>query len=285
MSLLRRSKENELVNLQNGSSDDHRYSLELSDEELKRYRWMATTAVESEGEMWHAAGLQAGARVVEIGCGPGAMLRELAQIVGESGIAVGVDADPLAVSMAQQELRGFDHADVRLGLAAKSGLVPESFDVVMCRHVLAHNRKEEGERILAHLVSLLVPGGCLYLADVDYDAFRYSHSEPDLNDLEEHYIKFQRARGSNLSVGLQLGDLLRANGLEVERYICGGPVQQLPLGVRFPGWAAREAMMAEGFATPSDIERWNAAFVRQEALGQGPLFFPLGLCIAFGRRV
>ena len=69
------------------------YALRLSDDELGRYRMMAARARDEEGDMWALAGLVPGARVADIGCGPGALLVTLAEVVGPTGHVVGVDAD------------------------------------------------------------------------------------------------------------------------------------------------------------------------------------------------
>jgi SAM-dependent methyltransferase len=82
------------------------YSLQLSDQERMRYRMMAASAADNEAAEWSAAGIGPGARVADVGCGPGAVLRLLADRVGPGGRAVGIDADPAAVSMARQETAG-----------------------------------------------------------------------------------------------------------------------------------------------------------------------------------
>jgi ubiquinone/menaquinone biosynthesis C-methylase UbiE len=80
------------------------YSLALSEVELDRYRIMATTAAADEAAWWAAAGITPGARVADVGCGPGALLAELARTVGPEGRVTGVDAGPAAVDV---------HPDVR----------------------------------------------------------------------------------------------------------------------------------------------------------------------------
>ena len=70
------------------------YALRLSDDELGRYRMMAARARAEEGDLWTAAGIVPGARVADVGCGPGAMLVTLAELVGPTGRVIGVDADP-----------------------------------------------------------------------------------------------------------------------------------------------------------------------------------------------
>ncbi len=55
------------------------YALQLSDEEVQRYRAMAKTAVAAERKLWEAAGISRGAAVADVGCGPGAVAVLLAQ--------------------------------------------------------------------------------------------------------------------------------------------------------------------------------------------------------------
>ena len=259
------------------------YSLKLNEQELLRYRLMAASAAGNEAAEWSAAGIVPGARVADVGCGPGAVLRLLAQRVGIEGQAVGIDADPSAVAMARQQLTGLRQARVQVGQADTTGLEPGAYDVIMCRHVLAHNGRCEAT-IVAHLASLAAVGGCVYLVDVDATALRLTPTLPELQDLGERYREFHRAKGNDLSVGLRLGDLLTDAGLTVERYACRAPVLRVPPGMRPPPWAARDEMVAAGFATGADIERWEEAFARLDAAEHRPWLFPAHF-VAIGRRV
>ena len=259
------------------------YSLKLSEQELMRYRMMATNAADNEAAEWSAAGILPGARIADVGCGPGAILRLLAERVGAEGQAVGIDADPSTVSMARQQTAGLPQVRVQVGQADATDLKRGAYDVVMCRHVLAHNGGRE-EAIVAHLASLAATGGCVYLVDVDATALRFTPSGPELHDLQERYLEFHRARGNDLSVGLRLGDLLADAGLIVERYVCRAPVIRVPPGLRPPSWAARDDMVAEGFATDADIKRWEDAFARLDSAQHRPWLFPATF-VAIGRRV
>ena len=69
------------------------YSLALSDQEVERYRFMAQLARDSEADELAGAGIVPGASVADIGCGPGLMLLELADMVGPSGSVSGVDRE------------------------------------------------------------------------------------------------------------------------------------------------------------------------------------------------
>ncbi|HEV2259901.1 MAG TPA: methyltransferase domain-containing protein [Streptosporangiaceae bacterium] len=270
------------MNGQTRTPGNSSYSLRLSEQELARYRLMAASAADHEAAEWSAAGIRPGARVADVGCGPGAVLRLLAERVGPTGEAVGVDADPSAVAAAERQLADLPQARVLAGQADATGLEPGGFDMVMCRHVLAHNGGHEAA-IVGHLASLAAPGGCVYLVDVDATALRLTHVPPELTDLQERYAEFHRARGNDLSVGLRLGDLLTGAALTVERYACRAPVVRLQPGMRPPSWAARHEMMAQGFATEADIERWAGGFSRLDSAERRPWLFPANF-VAIGRR-
>lgn len=258
------------------------YTLKLSAGELSRYRLMAEYARDTETADWTAAGIGSGARVADVGCGPGAMLRVLAEIVGPTGAAHGVDQDPDAVAAAGEAVAGLGHASARAGSAAASGLEPGSYDSVMCRHVLGHNGGAELE-IVSHLAALARPGGTVVLVDVDGTATRMHPDDPDLADLTDRYLAFHRARGNHLLAGVQLGWLLEQVGLAVEMFRHIGPLMRIPPGLRPAGWAARDALVAAEFAAAEDLLRWERAFARLDLVTPRPWGHVAGF-LAVGRR-
>ena len=258
------------------------YALALSEAELQRYRAMADAARASEADLWGLAGIGAGARVADVGCGPGAMLPALAEAVGDDGSVVAVDGDPGAVAAATAlvEAAGLRNVSVRTGRAEATGLDPNSLDVVMMRHVLAHNGGHE-QAIVDHLAGLLRPGGCVFLVDVDGPATRIRPADPDLEDMTEKYWRFQAARGNDILVGLRLAQLVTAAGLEVLEYRGRYTIMSPPPGLRPPAWAARDAMVGAGIATPDDVARWDAALDGTAAV-HPTIFVPM--FTAVGRR-
>jgi SAM-dependent methyltransferase len=265
-------------------SEGGRYALRLDEGEVERYRMMAEQARAAEADLWELAGIGPGARVADVGCGPGAMLPALSGAVGPDGRVEAVDADPAAVAAARAlaDAAGLENVEVTEGRADRTGLEPGSLDVVMLRHVLAHNGGAE-DAIVAHLATLVRPGGCVYLADVDGTAVRILPEHADLADLAERYLAFRAARGDDNRAGLRLADRLARAGLEVVefhgRYAIGSP----PPGVRPPPWAAREAMLAAGVVTEADVQRWDRAFREIEAAPVRPTVFS-PLFTAVGRR-
>jgi SAM-dependent methyltransferase len=255
------------------------YHLALSDDELDRYRRMAGYAAEDEQLDLAAAGVVPGARVADVGCGPGAMTAVLADRVAPGGQVDGVDGDEGAIAHAVEAVAGRG-ATATVGRADATGLPLGSYDVVMCRHVLAHNGGHE-QQIVDHLTALARPGGAVYLVDVDLTSSQFFPPDPE-RVLAERYADFHAAQGNDPRAGLRLGEWLEAAGCTVERYHAIGRVQRVPLGLRGPTWAAREAMVASGIVTEQDVARTGAAFDRIEASGVRP-WLAIASYVAVGR--
>lgn len=260
------------------------YALDLSEQEVERFRTMAARARVEEAQAWETAGIVTGAAVADVGCGPGAALLEMADVVGPHGSVVGVDADPAAVAVARRlvDQAGVTWARVDEGQADGTGLAPGSVDVAVLRHVLAHNGGRE-QAIVRHLAGLVRPAGCVYLVDVDMTAWRLLGAEPDAVDIMERYVLFHRARGNDTQIGLRLGALLRQAGLEVVEHRGTCAVLPVPVGLRPPPWVARHAMVREGVATQEDVARWQVALERLDAAVERPTMF-LSQFTATGRR-
>jgi ubiquinone/menaquinone biosynthesis C-methylase UbiE len=254
------------------------YVLTLSDAEVARYRFMAQGAARDEREQWTAAGVVEGAGVADVGCGPGAVSSVLATIVGPSGRVLAVDRDPQALALARRVAAeaGVSNVVFSEGTATATGLAPDSVDVVMLRHVLAHNGGREQD-IVDHLATLVRPGGSVYLVDIEATALRVY--PPDVTsvvaELDERYKQFHASLGNDLSVGLRLGELLERAGLEQVDHRGRYQIIRPAPGMRPPAWAARDQMLAAGLIDEADISRWHAEFERLDrAELTFTMFFP-----------
>ncbi|HEV2068602.1 MAG TPA: methyltransferase domain-containing protein [Acidimicrobiales bacterium] len=189
------------------------YALRLGEAERTRYRQMAAAARRDEAERWSRAGVVPGARVADVGCGPGAVLVELARLVGRDGRVIGVEPDPAARAAARQELdaAAVEWAEVVAGTGLATGLELEAWDCVMVRHVLIHTGDAAG-RIVQHLADLLTPGGFLYLVDTDLDGVRTSPADPELEVQHRRYAEFHRSMGNDVRMGPRLPVLLTEAG-------------------------------------------------------------------------
>ena len=263
-------------------ADTRGYPLVLSDDEVERYRLMAEHARAAETDLWELAGFADGATVADVGCGPGALFPAIEEAIGPAGRLFGVDGEAGTVAAAQAlvEANGWANASVRVGRADATGLDVGMFDVVMMRHVLAHNGPSE-QAIVDHLATLVHPGGSVYLVDIDAGGMRLRPSDPDVDDFMAAYWRFHAARGNDLQTGLRLRELLRQAGLDVAAYRGWYNIVEPPPGVRPPAWAAREAMVSAGIAAAEDLARWEQALDRV-GLRQPTIFAPM--FGAVGRR-
>ena len=260
------------------------YTLQLSDAERDRYRLMAAMARENEAELWTLAGIRPGASVADVGCGPGAVLVELARVVGSNGTAVGVEPGAPAREAAREELdaAGFPGVEVREGDGGATGLEPDSWDAVMMRHVLTHTGPA-ADGIVAHLATLLAPGGHLYLVDVDLDAFRCTPRDSALEQQFAAYAEFHRSLGNDTRMGPRLGAMMRTSGLEVVEH--RGFFQRVPgvmVATGGPLASAKDAMIAAGIMTSEDAERWEGERHRFAGIPDAEIFSPV--FVAIGRR-
>ena len=260
------------------------YALKLSEAELARYQRMAEIAAHLERDLWAAAGVKEGAAVADIGCGPGAVSAVLARLVGPTGSVWAVDRNAEFVEAARVTAgrAGVDNVTFGVGGADESGIPPGSVDLVMIRHVLAHNGSRE-QAIVDHAATLVRPGGAVYLVDIDMPAFRLRPPDDALADLNERYRQWHEQQGNDLSVGLRLGELLAAAGLVDVEHHGRYDIFAVPPGFRPPHLAARDALLAAGLASEGDIEGWEAAFRRLDDQQPRPTVF-VPQFFAFGRR-
>jgi len=88
-----------------------------SDEERQRLTDQAALYDASTRQLFVDAGLGAGARVLDVGCGVGDVSLLAASIVGPAGTVVGVDTDArsLAVAEARARSRGLGQITLREG--------------------------------------------------------------------------------------------------------------------------------------------------------------------------
>jgi SAM-dependent methyltransferase len=257
------------------------YALALDPAEVARYRMMAERARAAEAGLWRLAGVGPGARVADVGCGPGALLPLLAAEVAPGGDVTGVDGDPAAVAAATAYTAGVERVSVRQAPADATGLPAGAFDTVTVRHVLAHNGGRE-QAVVDHLATLLRPGGCLYLVDAYGPGIATEPDVPVLAEISERYHAFHARRGNDLRAGLHLAGWLRAAGLEVVDFRGTYQIVAFPPGLRPPAWAARDAMLAAGVVTGADLRRWDRELTELDARPDRPTGF-LPLFTAIGR--
>jgi SAM-dependent methyltransferase len=108
------------------------------------------------------AGVAAGQRVLDVGCGPGPLAAEAAAIVGEERVAAVDPSEPFAEAC-RARLPG---ADVRVAAAESLPFADDTFDIVLSQLVV--NFMADAEAGVAEMRRVAVPGGVVASCVWDY---------------------------------------------------------------------------------------------------------------------
>ncbi len=117
-------------------------------------------------EIVAALPLRPGLRVLEIGCGPGAMARALAHKVGETGAVLGIDRSARAIA---QALAADNPGQLRFRVTSADAFrldpdeAPYHLAVAIRVGALDGRHPEIEAAALAAIADALVPGGCLFI--------------------------------------------------------------------------------------------------------------------------
>jgi SAM-dependent methyltransferase len=116
------------------------------------------------------------ARVLEIGCGTGAIARELARSPGV-GEVLGVDPSPILLARARELSAGIDSVSFQEADGRRLALPDAAFDAVVLHRVLSHVPGPED--VLAEAYRVLRRGGRLAVFDGDYATITLATGDAD----------------------------------------------------------------------------------------------------------
>jgi ubiquinone/menaquinone biosynthesis C-methylase UbiE len=140
------------------------FSMPHAVRELERLAVQARNLAAHTAVLFRRAGIRAGHRVLDLGCGPGDVALIAAEIVGPGGHVVGVDRSPAAVAAARDRARLAGHLNVTFKLGDVSNLtIPGEFDVIVGRLVLVD--LQDPMRALRDLRKYLRPQGLMVLQE------------------------------------------------------------------------------------------------------------------------
>ena len=165
-----------------------------------------------------AVPVRTGQAVLEVGCGTGVVVRELAACVGARGRVVGVDPSRWLVRAAGRFLGGHPRRHritLRVAPGQQLPFAADRFDVTVAVTVLLH--VADPLAVVKEMVRVTRPGGLVAVQDQDFGTVALAHPDRALTDLilggvaariyEEPYS------------GRRLPGLLRTAGLERVRLL------------------------------------------------------------------
>lgn len=201
------------------------YLLGTSDEELERLRFQHELWGPVTGAFLERAGLAAGQRVLDLGCGPGFLLEDLAAKVGPGGCLVGVDPSPRWEALLRERFGADPRVELVRGSVEQLELEPASFDLIVCRWVFCFLPDPAGA--VGRLARALAPGGVLAIQDYNHEGISLFPASPGFEAAVRATRTWFAESGGDTWIGPKLPRHLRAAGLEVlplnSTVLSGGP--------------------------------------------------------------
>lgn len=220
--------------------------------------------------------LRPGMAILDVGCGPGTITLDLAEVVGASGRVVGVDASQAAVAAARAEAarRGDDRTSFAVADCCALTEKDATYDVVHAHQLLQH--LGDPVAALREMARVTTPGGLVAARDVDYATMTWYPDSAGLTRWLTTYRALARANGGEPDAGRRLRGWALAAGLRDVRATASAWSYGTPEETTWwaGAWAERAtesdfaAQAVElGLATPADLAAIAAAW---RAWGEHP---------------
>jgi ubiquinone/menaquinone biosynthesis C-methylase UbiE len=266
------------------------YAMGHTDRERRRLGLQASVINPLTDTFLRRAGISAGMRVLELGCGIGEVSLMAARLVGPHGHVHCLDIDPAALNIAQERIRSAAHDHVSFEQSDINDHRPaRTYDAVIGRHILIH--VPDAPAVLRRAVSEVHAGGVV--AFQEYDLSFYTRGYPEMPlafRTQELVCEFFRKGVPRPNIGAQLFHLMQEAGLpppecRSECVMDGGPHSPMYEWLAETVRSLLPRMEALGIATAADVDPDTLEHrLRQEATGaRGAVVGPT-LIGAFARK-
>jgi len=232
--------------------------------------------------------LPLGARVCDLGCGPGFVLESLVARVGPSGHVTALDESPawmarIAGLVAERGWRNVHLVQSRIEDAA---LEDEAYDLIFARWVLSF--LDGADALVARLARSLRHGGLLAVQDYNHEGISLFPESEGFRAVVRATRALYASRGGDTWIAARLPGAFRRAGLALADYtphvLCGGP--------RSPAfrWADAffphhsESMQSAGLLTPEERARFLAEWDQRKRDPDSVFFSPIVVDCAARRR-
>ena len=205
-----------------------------------------------------------GARVLEVGCGTGVVLRDLAPRVGRRGAVVGVDASRTILATARRLCQADPRITLRHADGAQLPFANDSFDTTLAMTVILH--VADPSTVVREMARVTRPGGRIGLQDQDFGMLGVTHPDRELTD---HILDgVARHLYEEPHSGRRLPGLLREAGLEHVRVLTDF-FQDTTLEPWTKMFLERRGELAvrAGLADAATVQKWLDGFTALVAAG------------------
>jgi SAM-dependent methyltransferase len=217
---------------------------------LNRVKWPTTEL------LLEAAGLRAGMRCLDVGCGGGDVTLKMAAIVGAEGRVLGVDRDQSILQLARQEAdsRGLPVTFQRL--EAEELAEESAYDLVFARYLLSHLPRPQ--RAVEAMVRAARQGGRLVFEDVYFPGHVCYPPSAAFDRFVALYQAVARTKeGGDATIGARLLEMALEAGLVEVRVGLVVPTFREGEGklvTQVTMEHIREAVVGAGLASHSEVD-------------------------------
>jgi ubiquinone/menaquinone biosynthesis C-methylase UbiE len=216
---------------------------------INRVKWPTTE------RLLDTAGLQSGMRVLDLGCGGGAVTLKMASLLGAEGEVVGIDLDPSILRLAQREAEDLYLPVTFRHLSAEELDQVAAYDFTYARYLLSH--LQHPERALEAMVRALRPGGRLAVEDIFFPGHVCYPPNAAFERYLELYEAVVRAKDADPAIGPRLMDMALDAGLAEVQVELVVPIFREGEGKRVAQVTMehiREAVVGAGLATSTEVD-------------------------------
>ncbi len=183
-------------------------------DEYQRLRDQARMWQKATEEVLDQVGLKPGMSVLDVGSGPGSVMRLMANRVGKQGRVTGIEIDGKLGAHALADLRaegGAEFALIAANLLELDAVPGGPFDLTFCRLLLMH--MQDPVAVLEKMQAWTKPGGTVVAQEFDFGAIAVEPPCPAMAEFNRVFEGVFRAHGRNLRAGRQLPAQFEAAGL------------------------------------------------------------------------
>ncbi len=247
-------------------------------------RAAAPDQVALRARLLEQSGLQAGDTVLELGCGTGRLLSDLAKTAGPSGHALGLEPQPFLAQEAGRLILERKLAATARVLPVRAERIPllsASVDVCVAQTVLIHMPADMLVRVFAEVKRVLKPDGRFVSVDQDGDTWIIDHPQ---RALTRRVIQFNSDyRYADGWTGRYLRRLFIQNGFEDIR-IQAWPHSDTERGSYLHTMALRiaESAAEHGAISEDECKRWLSD--SEKTTAEGTFFSSICYYCCQGRK-
>lgn len=266
------------------------YVMGYTENEKQRLALQASIINPLTEAFFRRAGVSAGMRVLELGCGIGEVSLIAARLVGPHGQVhcIDIDGDSLSIACGRTRSAGHNHVTFEQTEVMQHTPV-RTYDAVIGRHILLH--AADALATLQKAVALVHTGGLIAFQEHDLSFCTRGYPDlPLLFSIVELMMEFWHRAVPRPNVGAQLFWLMQEAGLpppecRAESVMDGGPCSPVYQWIAETMHSLQPRMVALGISGVAALDLDTLAQrLREEAVEKHGVFISAPLIGAFARK-